>query len=1478
MDSLKNDFHEIFRVFKLKGEKETFYDVMDKTKYFHSILMPFPVPNCLHADIIAGTSSVLLLCLLSFVCLFGLKKYRYRRISKGTPRIESFLQRNGTLHPKRYTYTEVKKMTKSFAEKLGHGGFGAVYRGKLSDGRQVAVKILKDSKGDGEEFINEVASISRTSHVNVVTLLGFCLHGSKRALIYEYMPNGSLERYAFRKNSKDELALTWEKLFDVAVGIARGLEYLHRGCNTRIVHFDIKPHNILLDQEFCPKISDFGMAKLCANKESIISIAGARGTIGYIAPEVYSKQFGTISSKSDVYSYGMMILEMAGARERNIDANSESSSHYFPQWIYEHLDEYCICSSEINGEITELVRKMIVVGLWCIQVAATNRPTMTRVVEMLEGSTSGLELPPKVLLSWVLDIEYGKHTISLTDADMQHSDTNKQPGLQKQRCQQLVYIKVFKLKGENETFLKKYRHRRISKGTPRIESFLQRNGTLHPKRYTYTEVKRMTKSFAEKLGHGGFGAVYRGNLSDGRQVAVKMLKDSKGDGEEFINEVASISRTSHVNVVTLLGFCLHLSKRALIYEYMPNGSLERYAFRNNSKGELSLTWEKLFDVAVGIARGLEYLHRGCSTRIVHFDIKPHNILLDQEFCPKISDFGMAKLCANKESIVSIAGARGTIGYIAPEVYSKQFGAISSKSDVYSYGMMILEMVGARERNIDANSESSSHYFPQWIYEHLDEYCISSSEIDGETTELVRKMVVVALWCIQVVPTNRPTMTRVVEMLEGSTSGLELPPKHICTLNAPPRHLSAFAMSGKLCFLASVLLSMSTVVDLAMAASGGVNIAVYWGQNGSEGTLGETCGTGLYAYVNLAFLSTFGAGRAPVLNLADHCDAPSGTCASLAADIASCQAAGVKVLLSIGGGALGYNLSSPSDARDLAAYLWDNFLGGGATGASRPLGDAVLDGVDFDIESPSRFYDDLARNLASLYTRAPRPPRGGKTYLLTAAPQCPYPDASLAAALATGLFDHVWVQFYNNPPCQYAAPGDASALRSAWAQWTAGLPAATVFLGLPASLDAADSGFVDADTLASQVLPVVEGAANYGGIMLWSRSYDKDSSFSVKLQAALQNRNKPTGAGASSHTKRRIYIIAGVFAGVLLLFLLLITYFLCHKKHHGQQPPVQELTTPPKAEPSQKKQRAQHLKRYSYSEVERMTKTFAHKIGQGNYGDVYKGNLRDGRQIVVKLLKNCRGNDKEFLNEVASIGTISHVNVIPLLGFCLQGTARALIYEYMPNGSLESYAFSNDDSIEENYSLWIYWEKLYEIAIGVARGLEFLHGSGNANIMHLKIKPRNILLDQELCPKISDFGVANLCLWKESKKSAQNARGRDGYDAPEVVSTKFGAVSSKSDVYSYGVMVLEMIRAKRRINVGADTTTKYFAQWLYDHLDQFCNSISDISDETRESVRRIIIVGLWCIQAAPANRPSMSRVVKMLESSSTKMDLPRKSIE
>ena len=218
---------------------------------------------------------------------------------------------------------------------MGEGGYGDVYKGKLLDGQMVAVKVLNETKGNGEEFINEVASISRTSHINIVSLLGFCFEGPERALIYEFMPNGSLEKYIRNGNhSKTNCQLGWETLYKIAVSIARGLEYLHRGCNTRILHFDIKPHNILLSEDFCPKISDFGLAKLCTRKDSIISMLGTRGTPGYIAPEVFSRAFGGVSHKSDVYSYGMMVLDMVGGRKDVDGGSSHTSEIYFRDSIY----------------------------------------------------------------------------------------------------------------------------------------------------------------------------------------------------------------------------------------------------------------------------------------------------------------------------------------------------------------------------------------------------------------------------------------------------------------------------------------------------------------------------------------------------------------------------------------------------------------------------------------------------------------------------------------------------------------------------------------------------------------------------------------------------------------------------------------------------------------------------------------------------------------------------------------------------------------------------------------------------------------------------------------------------------------------------------------------------------------------------------------------------------------------------------------
>ncbi|KAF3537173.1 hypothetical protein F2Q69_00020032 [Brassica cretica] len=273
---------------------------------------------------------------------------------------------------KHYTYAKVKRITKSFAEVVGRGGFGIVYRGTLSDGRMVAVRDVK--------------------------------RGSKRAIIYEFLGNGSLDKFISRKSSVN---LDWATLYQIALGVARGLEYLHHGCKTRIVHFDIKPQNVLLDEDFCPIVSDFGLAKLCEKKESVLSLLDTRGTVGYIAPEMISRVYGSVSHKSDVYSYGMLVLEMIGARNKESahqDSASNTSSIYFPEWVYRDLElgkPRRLIENGINNEEEEVAKKMALVGLWCIQPSPLDRPPINRVVEMMEGSLEALEVPPRPVLQQI---------------------------------------------------------------------------------------------------------------------------------------------------------------------------------------------------------------------------------------------------------------------------------------------------------------------------------------------------------------------------------------------------------------------------------------------------------------------------------------------------------------------------------------------------------------------------------------------------------------------------------------------------------------------------------------------------------------------------------------------------------------------------------------------------------------------------------------------------------------------------------------------------------------------------------------------------------------------------------------------------------------------------------------------------------------------------------------------------------------------
>ncbi|RWR93500.1 rust resistance kinase Lr10-like protein [Cinnamomum micranthum f. kanehirae] len=353
-----------------------------------------------HVIIVSSMGTLLLLTSLvitiKFYCYW---KSRRQLDLENENEVEKFLENYKYLKPIRYSYADLKRMTGQFKEILGQGGYGCVYKGILSNGTLVAVKILKSFDIDGGEFINEVGTMGKIHHVNVVRLLGFCADRLKRALIYEFMPNESLEKHIFSKSSND-CFLGWEKLQNIAIGIARGIEYIHQGCDQRILHFDIKPHNILLDQNFNPKISDFGLAKLCSKGQSVVSMTKARGTMGYIAPEVFSRNFGNVSYKSDVYSYGMLLLEMVSGRQ-NTDITEENTSRvFFPEWIYKRL-----CQGEDMGlelqtdEDAHIAKKLTIVALWCIQWYPVDRPPMRSVVHMLKGSMENLTMPSNPFIS-----------------------------------------------------------------------------------------------------------------------------------------------------------------------------------------------------------------------------------------------------------------------------------------------------------------------------------------------------------------------------------------------------------------------------------------------------------------------------------------------------------------------------------------------------------------------------------------------------------------------------------------------------------------------------------------------------------------------------------------------------------------------------------------------------------------------------------------------------------------------------------------------------------------------------------------------------------------------------------------------------------------------------------------------------------------------------------------------------------------------
>ncbi|PON69345.1 Serine/threonine protein kinase [Parasponia andersonii] len=266
----------------------------------------------------------------------------------------------------RFTLEELEVATEDFKEMLGSVGFGSVFKGVLPDGTRIALKRLEKMSPWTREFLAEVETIGKLHHFNLVTLVGFCAEKSSRLLVYEYMSHGSLDNWIFSRNTESSY-LDWKTRKKVILDIAKGLAYLHEDCRQKVIHLDIKPHNILFDENFNAKVSDFGLSKLIERDESQVLIP-MRGTPGYLAPDV---QQAIVTVKADVYSFGIVILEIVSKR-RNVDGSRSESRFHLLKLLQKKAEEDQLIDivEDLDEEIqksAEEVVKMIKIGAWCLQ-------------------------------------------------------------------------------------------------------------------------------------------------------------------------------------------------------------------------------------------------------------------------------------------------------------------------------------------------------------------------------------------------------------------------------------------------------------------------------------------------------------------------------------------------------------------------------------------------------------------------------------------------------------------------------------------------------------------------------------------------------------------------------------------------------------------------------------------------------------------------------------------------------------------------------------------------------------------------------------------------------------------------------------------------------------------------------------------------------------------------------------------------------
>uniref|UniRef100_A0ACD5TBA8 Uncharacterized protein n=3 Tax=Avena sativa TaxID=4498 RepID=A0ACD5TBA8_AVESA len=684
----------------------------------------------------------------------------------------------------------LENITNCFSDdrKIGSGGFAVVYKGIVGNA-MIAVKKLTKYDLPEKKFLREVECLIKAKHKNIVRFLGYCYETKGEIvdfkgktvisdirnwlLCFEYVPNGSLDNYI----TDASRGLEWRKRYEIIKGICEGLLHLH---DKRILHLDLKPGNILLDEHMVPKIADFGLSVCLREDQNWASTSNLCGTLGYLPPEFFAGQQGFAS---DIYSLGVIIVEIVTGQK------------WYPE--YENVVENWMNRLEGSDQMATQLDQVKVctnIGIECMDIDPKKRPDARHIIDRLDKTTSTIET---IISSSLLDrhVSFPKDQycqeknskLSSKDLEMDTKESAEMEELAEygwthgiyhcQQGQEETPVDQWSLWGARDMKQNvspegaiisgsisgvpcKLKNRSISNKKLQREilryggSSLSNNGSsLRNLAATMFISKGFLKQFLKDekfIGKGVFGEVYKGLAGDEPVVVMKRISDAVLDINQFVREFSIQSCVRHKNIVKMIGVCLDADVPMLVYEFLSNGSLHEILHRSNLHLNLGLR----LSIAAGSAAGLAYIHSN-HVKSLHGNLKPTNIFLDHKLVAKISEFGILRMFGVDTRMIG-----SDITYMDP-VYL-QTGVLTKKSDVYSFGVVILELLTRKKATHDDNNGLvrellENHKMGRKSTELFDQEIAARGDL-----EFVDKLAEIAMECLSQDMDLRPTMEDVAK--------------------------------------------------------------------------------------------------------------------------------------------------------------------------------------------------------------------------------------------------------------------------------------------------------------------------------------------------------------------------------------------------------------------------------------------------------------------------------------------------------------------------------------------------------------------------------------------------------------------------------------------------------------------------------------------------------------------------------------------